>query len=124
MSPLQKTRKLKMIEQKGRCYYCDLPMWDNSSHLSAGGKKRTASLKPALRCTAEHLLARCDGGKDAAANIVAACMFCNTRRHMRKQPLSPEKYRRHVQKRMSAGSWLSSLKLDATSQTVHLDKNE
>jgi 5-methylcytosine-specific restriction endonuclease McrA len=34
-----------------------------------------------LRCTAEHVKARCNGGKDNASNIVAACLACNRGRH-------------------------------------------
>lgn len=53
MNPLQKTRKLKMIEQKGRCYYCDLPMWDNKAHTLPREKNRAISSPSALQCTAE-----------------------------------------------------------------------
>lgn len=33
-----------------------------------------------FRCTAEHVERQADGGSDAAANIVAACAWCNERR--------------------------------------------
>lgn len=36
--------------------------------------------KRKLAVTAEHLIARALGGKDSAANIVAACMGCNSAR--------------------------------------------
>jgi 5-methylcytosine-specific restriction endonuclease McrA len=32
-------------------------------------------------CTAEHLVARMDGGRDTRDNIVAACRRCNAARH-------------------------------------------
>jgi len=53
-----------------------------------------------LQATAEHLVARCKGGTDAPDNIVAACRFCNTRRHQTKHPLTPEAYARRVQARL------------------------
>ncbi len=120
MTSLKKLRELKMIEQKGRCYYCDLPVWDNSIHPVTRQNHTAVLPTAALRCTAEHLIARCDGGKNTLDNVVAACFFCNSRRHKRKYPLCPEKYRKHVRTRMSAGKWLSFLKLDVTSQNVHL----
>ncbi|MBJ2155250.1 HNH endonuclease [Variovorax sp. IB41] len=48
-------------EQGGRCFYCLLPMGRN--------------------VTAEHLVARMDGGKDTRDNIVAAHQRCNESRH-------------------------------------------
>jgi hypothetical protein len=53
------------------------------------------------RCTAEHLRARCDGGRDTSDNVVAACWICNSRRHRRKVPLPPEEYRAFVRKRLA-----------------------
>ncbi|WP_353621693.1 HNH endonuclease [Sphaerotilus uruguayifluvii] len=58
-----------------------------------------------LRCTAEHLIARCDGGRDEATNIVAACERCNHTRHQRKHPPVPEVYRADVRKRIARGGW-------------------
>ena len=58
-----------------------------------------------LRCTAEHLRARRDGGRDAAANIAAACWLCNKRRHTRKHAPAPEIYRRLVRNRVSRKRW-------------------
>ena len=98
MGALQMIRKRKMIAQKGRCYYCDLPMWDVAA--------ATVPLKE-LRCTAEHLHPRSEGGKDISDNIVAACLYCNTMRHRCKQPRSPKAHRQHVRKRMAAGKWLA-----------------
>ncbi|MDX2299302.1 MAG: HNH endonuclease [Xanthomonadaceae bacterium] len=67
-----------------------------------GLRKRT--LRP-LQCTAEHLCARSDGGRDTQANVAAACWLCNQRRHKRKVPLAPTAYRAFVQKRLSNGRW-------------------
>ncbi|MCB1616206.1 MAG: HNH endonuclease [Pseudomonadales bacterium] len=63
---------------------------------------RQASL---LQCTAEHLQARQDGGEDTADNIVAACAYCNRKRHKRPVPLPPQGYRHHVLKRVRKGKW-------------------
>jgi len=58
---LQSLRRRACREQGGRCFYCLRPMGRN--------------------VTAEHLVARMDGGKDTASNIVAACRRCNEARH-------------------------------------------
>src|SRR3546814_12059443 len=58
-----------------------------------------------LRCTAEHLIAQQDGGKDVAGNIAAACWLCDTRCHKRKSPPLPEVYRAFVARRMAKGKW-------------------
>ncbi|WP_414635381.1 HNH endonuclease [Azospira sp.] len=58
-----------------------------------------------LQCTAEHLRARQDGGKNSPGNIAAACWYCNTRRHKRVHQLRPEEFRQHVVKRMRNGRW-------------------
>lgn len=51
----------RACKQQGKlCFYCARPM-----------------TKP----TAEHLKARHEGGPDTAKNIVAACSYCNHRRH-------------------------------------------
>ncbi|WP_416347129.1 HNH endonuclease signature motif containing protein [Devosia sp.] len=67
-----------------------------------------ASDKSSSRCTAEHLRARCDGGKDVLENVVAACWLCNNRRHRRKVPPAPEDYKRLVRNRISRGRWIAS----------------
>ncbi|WP_415256241.1 HNH endonuclease [Sulfitobacter sp.] len=97
-----------MLEQRGRCYYCDLPMWDEvAAKVSRKHTRIRAALK-ALRCTAEHLHPRSEGGANTAGSIVAACLYCNTHRHRRKCPLSPEAHREHVQRRMASGRWLAA----------------
>ena len=92
---LQHLRTSAFHHQDGHCYYCGLRMWH-------GGTAGPA----ALRCTAEHLQARCDGGADSAANVVAACMFCNQKRHQRKNPLAPERYKSYVRNRVGRGAWM------------------
>lgn len=90
--------------QGGRCCYCQLPMWRSSPTELASLGLRPRTARP-LRCTAEHLVARQDGGKNARSNLAAACWFCNKGRHCRKQPLSPDAYRALVRQRMAQGKW-------------------
>jgi 5-methylcytosine-specific restriction endonuclease McrA len=58
-----------------------------------------------LRCTAEHLLARQDGGTNSGENIVAACTHCNKTRHRIKSQPDPIRYREHVSRRIRVGKW-------------------
>lgn len=79
-----------------------------------------------LQCTAEHLVARQDGGKDGVSNIVAACWACNQRRHKRKCAPEPTAYRVLVQDRISRGGWHPGMgKLNAaqmpTPEVAHQD---
>jgi 5-methylcytosine-specific restriction endonuclease McrA len=94
---LQELRNTAYLKQGGRCHYCGGRMWN--------GDQKGHGLR--YLCTAEHLIARCDGGADTEANIVAACWFCNTRRHRRTKSLAPEGYRTHVRRRLVAGRWHS-----------------
>ena len=96
--------------QHGRCHYCGCAMWQSDPQLFA--RHHGLSLRQAaeFQATAEHLVARCDGGKDIAANIVAACRCCNHRRHGRKTVLSPERYCSLVRQRVAAGKWHPELK--------------
>jgi hypothetical protein len=58
-----------------------------------------------LLCTAEHLTARRDGGKNSANNIAAACLHCNRARHGRPKPMDPLAYQALVQRRIRKGAW-------------------
>lgn len=104
MPKLQQLRTEAFHAQRGLCCYCGLPMWQTSpDELKPFGlRARTAA---PLRCTAEHLIAQQDGGKDVARNIAAACWLCNTRRHKRKSPPPPDAYRAFVGRRMAKGKW-------------------
>lgn len=96
-SKLQSVRDRACTRQQWLCHYCGLPM------LAPGDP--SASKRPHLRCSAEHLLARQDGGTDAADNIVAAHIVCNRRRHKRARPLPPDDYKALVKKRIASGKW-------------------
>jgi 5-methylcytosine-specific restriction endonuclease McrA len=91
--------------QQGRCFYCNAKMWLKDPQTIA--RQHGISLRQAqrLRCTAEHLTARQDGGKDVADNIVAACLHCNNTRHAGRNPPTPERYRGRVQLAMSKARW-------------------
>ena len=104
-SKLAHHRKSAFIAQSHRCFYCGFPMWESDCKSFAQAHKISLSQAKLLKCTAEHLEARRDGGKDAAKNIVAACQWCNQRRHKRKQAPSPGAYQRLVKQRLSKGRW-------------------
>jgi|CXWL01.1.fsa_nt_gi hypothetical protein len=53
-----------------------------------------------MKCTAEDLVARKDGGHNRSSNIAAVYFLCNQRRHKRKVPLSPDAYRAWVQQKL------------------------
>lgn len=108
MKALKNIRRTKMLEQSGRCYYCDLPMWDAALDNRLPAICRSSGLPKILQCTAEHLRPRSEGGENTAENIVAACWYCNTTRHKRKCPPSPETHRTRVRQRMAAGQWLAA----------------
>ncbi|HUR40861.1 MAG TPA: HNH endonuclease signature motif containing protein [Verrucomicrobiae bacterium] len=91
--------------QSGRCYYCAAPIWltdPESFAVFHGLRPRQARL---FGCTAEHLVPAEDGGPMNATNIVAACAFCNSRRHHPPIAKDPAQYRSHVQRRLAAGRW-------------------
>jgi hypothetical protein len=102
---IRRLRELKKA-QGGLCYYCNRPMWVaepdavcRAFNVSIGGARF-------LRCTAEHLMPRSEGGQDASDNIVAACRFRNQTRHRARRPRAPEAYRSLVRRRIDAGRWL------------------
>jgi 5-methylcytosine-specific restriction endonuclease McrA len=93
-SSLQRSRALAFTRQGGRCFYCGVAMWLGEP-----------TGVPSLRCTAEHLQPRSEGGSDRPDNIVAACAHCNHARHKRRQPPEPSAYRAEVMRRISRGRW-------------------
>ena len=102
---LASLRKAALLQQGGTCFYCGLPVWESDPEPFRnrfGLSKR--QVRP-LRATAEHLIARQDGGPDTPENIVAACLYCNHTRHRLKRPPSPQVLRERVQRRMASGGW-------------------
>ncbi|MBL4903903.1 MAG: HNH endonuclease [Desulfocapsa sp.] len=104
-SKFSNKRHVAFKKQSGLCYYCGSPMWESKPKEFANKHKITRKYAARFQCTAEHLLARCDGGKDQKSNIAAACLFCNSTRHQRKSPPAPLKYKTHIQKRLKKGKW-------------------
>jgi HNH endonuclease len=105
LTQLVRHRKSAYITQSGRCFYCDCLMWENNPESFAKSNNISPPQAKWLKCTAEHLEARKDGGKDAAKNIVAACLWCNRKRHSRKLDLSPQAFQLLVKQRVRKGRW-------------------
>jgi 5-methylcytosine-specific restriction endonuclease McrA len=103
--PLKIPRTKAFIKQNGLCYYCHLPMWNISTkELSIKFKVSKKNLSN-FKCTGEHLTPHSEGGSANQSNIVAACWFCNSKRHQRKTIPNDEEYHRFVQKRVHLGKW-------------------
>jgi 5-methylcytosine-specific restriction endonuclease McrA len=99
-------RRLRAFNaQAGRCYYCGYPMWVADPQAFAAINRITIGQARRFQCTAEHLIARCDGGPDAGDNIVAACRHCNLTRHRSPHPLTHRRYRDRVRRRLARGKW-------------------
>lgn len=58
-----------------------------------------------LRSTAEHVVARHDGGHDTPANIVAACKYCNCHRHVGQDALPATVFAAKVRQRLGRERW-------------------
>jgi 5-methylcytosine-specific restriction endonuclease McrA len=81
-------------------------MWEADAAnfaLAVGTTRKQARL---LQCTAEHLVVKSEGGKDVATNIVAACRYCNVRRHKAKNPLPAQAMVGRVRRLVAQGRWL------------------
>ena len=108
MPKLRKLRLLAVNRQHGLCFYCRDPMWEKAVETDETFAKRHR-IKPTqarmFLATAEHLTARCDGGRETEANVAAACVWCNARRHRRLTPPAADRYSQLVQHRMNTGRW-------------------
>lgn len=104
-SSIQKHRNVAFQRQSRRCHYCGAEMWLVDPSVFAKRYGISLGLARRFQCTAEHLIARRDGGSNSAENIVAACMYCNRGRHARKQDMDPNVYAAHVRRRISSGAW-------------------
>jgi hypothetical protein len=102
---LIKPRSIAFTLQAGRCFYCSYPMWSENPHEFASKHKITLAQAKRFQCTGEHLRAHQDGGSSKQHNIVAACLFCNQKRHSRKEPPPPDQYKELIHQRMSQGRW-------------------
>ncbi|MFI8608002.1 HNH endonuclease [Pseudomonas sp. NPDC077649] len=108
MTSIQKHRKTAFTQQNGKCCYCGFRMWLDSADTFAKQHGITVKQARHFQCTAEHLQARQDGGRDARSNIAAACIRCNQLRHQRKNPMAPAQYQQHVKRRVKKGGWHSA----------------
>jgi len=104
---LVKLRQHAAANQNNRCYYCNAAMCIDVSVINDFAKSHNISVKQAkwLTCTAEHLIARQDGGKDTHENIVAACYYCNHTRHKRKICSNAELFKAYVVKQLRKQKW-------------------
>lgn len=104
---LQRLRRQAFIEQQGCCFYCGCPVWEDDGHTFAKIHGLAVRLCQHLRCTAEHLLARKDNGKDVCRNIVAACLWCNRERHRGRYNHAPEPavYKVWVRMQVAQAKW-------------------
>jgi len=102
---LVKPRTSAFINQNGLCYYCNQPMWLKRTDELTVKYTLTPGQARQLQCTGEHLLSHKDGGSVSPNNIVAACRFCNNRRHRRIKPVDPEMHRVRVRSRIGRGRW-------------------
>jgi len=84
-------------------------MWQDDKKKFAEKYGISAAAAARFQCTAEHLIARCDGGSNSKSNIVAACVKCNNIRHQRKSPPDALDYKADIQKRLRRGKWLPEL---------------
>ncbi len=102
---IRRYRTLAAQRQQYRCWYCCFPIW--TSNPANFAKRHGISLRQAARfqCTAEHLLARQDGGRDEVKNLVAACLHCNRTRHKRLRPPDPDTFRIQIQAAIRRGRW-------------------
>lgn len=105
MNPIQKHRISAFERQQGKCCYCSFLMWRDSPEVFAEQHSLSLAQAKYFQCTAEHLVARQDGGKNTALNIAAACIRCNGLRHKRKKAPEPIEYQAFVQKRLDKGGW-------------------
>ena len=102
---LEQLRRQAFKTQGERCFYCMQPMWLHGPGSFASRYNLKDVRVQSLRCTAEHLVARHEGGKDNAGNIVAACLFCNRYRHRNRKDTDPAAYGHHVRARLAKGAW-------------------
>jgi 5-methylcytosine-specific restriction endonuclease McrA len=102
---LKSPRSVAFNKQSGLCHYCGQPMWQENPDAFAQQHGLTLKQAKQLKCTGEHLVPHKDGGNATEQNIVAACFYCNQKRHKRSRDLSPNEFRSKVQKRMANGKW-------------------
>ncbi len=104
---IRSLRQEALQQQNGCCFYCKQAVWEDNPLLFSEVHELPHRLAKWLQSTAEHLHARCDGGRDCRGNVVAACLWCNTRRHLGRTHRAPEAdaYGVWVRRVVAAGKW-------------------
>jgi hypothetical protein len=104
---LRQLRHRAYVEQDYCCYYCQYPIWSAESKLFSIVHDLPSRLVRHLQCTAEHLKALQDGGRDTPENIVATCLWCNRMRHCGRQHSAPDAatYKARVGRLIAIGRW-------------------
>lgn len=102
---LERNRHAVWLRQEGRCHYCRCHMWEQDVDAFAASRRLTRRQAKWCRSTAEHLVARSDGGTNASSNIAAACLRCNQTRHKAASPLNAERFLVRVRRLMAKGRW-------------------
>ena len=110
--------------QHGRCFYCHAPMWQDDPRHLIDQYGLSPNIARTMKCTAEHLKPRLEGGGHDRQNIVAACARCNQLRHRARRPLSPQAYRRHVQRRLAHHRWWPETMHDRLKKLLENDRFE
>ena len=82
-------------------------MWSKNAWAFAEQHGLTLEQCAHFQCTAEHIVARRDGGAEVR-NIVAACRHCNLKRHEAQAPLPADLYREQVQKDVAEMRWFTT----------------
>ena len=98
-------RNRQLRAQGGQCYYCEQPVWLQDINGFCAAYDLNKDQARLLKCTAEHLIARRDGGLDTDVNIVAACHYCNQARHGGEEALEWRDFLLFVRKELTAGRW-------------------
>jgi len=112
---LRRYRKAAARRQQHRCHYCDAPMWSRSP--AAFAERHGLRLEDCghFQCTAEHVVARRDGGEEHR-NIVAACRHCNIARHEADSPPAADLWRAFVQREIAEARWLTAVLLQTSAR--------
>ena len=105
MGKLQRNRDRQGEGQGWICTYCEQPMWRRDPAAFAAHHGLTLRQALLLQATAEHLLPAGEGGKDVHENIVAACFYCNRKRHQARNILSPLAHMKKVRRQLRRGRW-------------------
>lgn len=118
---LQRLRRQAFMAQNYRCFYCLFPMWERNPGQFALDHGLKPRLAKHLKCTAEHLMARQDGGGNTLENIVAACLWCNGRRHSARVHNAPDPatYKAKVTALIAKGRWHPVTAANSTRSVAH-----